>query len=75
MEDTLLRLLTISEVAKVLRVPIPRAYGLARSGVIPTVRIGRQVRVAENALQAWIGQGGQALPGGWRKEPGPISAP
>jgi len=65
-----MRLLRISEVARVLQVEEPRAYALARQGVIPVVRIGRQVRVAEAALRRWIGSGGHALPGGWRREPG-----
>ena len=56
-----MRLLTISEVSDLLRVPQARAYELAREGVIPTVRIGRQVRVSEAALARWIDQGGRSL--------------
>jgi excisionase family DNA binding protein len=60
-------LLTVSEVAQVLRVPRARAYALIREGMLPAVRIGRQLRVAEDALAEWIAQGGQALPGGWKR--------
>ena len=60
-------LLTIPEVARVLRVPPARAYNLAREGLIPTVRVGRQVRVDRDALQEWIRDGGRPLPGGWRR--------
>ena len=58
-----MELLTITEVARVLRVRVPRAYQLARDGVLPTVRIGRQIRVEANALRNWVAQGGQPLDG------------
>jgi excisionase family DNA binding protein len=62
------KLLKISDVAFILNVSEERAYSLAREGLIPTVRLGRQVRVDEQALISWIQYGGQALSGGWRKE-------
>ena len=62
-------LMKLAEVAALLRVPRARAYELARCGMIPVVRIGRQVRVDDAALKAWIARGGQTLPGGWRREP------
>ena len=61
-------LLRIPEVAERLDVTHARAYELARTGALPAVRIGRQLRVDPEALQAWIDNGGQPLPGGWRKE-------
>jgi putative molybdopterin biosynthesis protein len=61
-------LLTVKEVAGVLRVPIPRAYGLARNGIIPVVRIGRQIRIDPEQLSDFISNGGRALAGGWRRE-------
>jgi excisionase family DNA binding protein len=54
-------LLTASEVAARLRVPLPRVYELARTGTIPVVRLGRQVRIPSHALQAWIASGGKPL--------------
>ena len=39
------RLLRVSEVAQMLDVSPARIYELARSGRIPSVRLGRQVRV------------------------------
>ena len=63
-------LLTMQEVARVLRVSEARAYELARDQLLPTVRLGRQLRVEEEALRQWIRAGGQALPGGWRRAPG-----
>jgi excisionase family DNA binding protein len=56
-------LLTASEAALRLRVTLPRLYELVRSGTIPVVRIGRQVRIPSNALQAWIAVGGKSLSG------------
>jgi len=58
-----MRLLTIPEVSTLLRVPEARAYALARERVIPVVRIGRQVRVPEDRLRAWIEHGGAPLAG------------
>lgn len=62
------KLLTMGEVAAVLNITVPRAYELARLGILPVVKLGRQVRVDELKLAAWIEAGGAALPGGWRRE-------
>ena len=62
-----MNLLTIPEVAQVLRVRPARVYELARQGLIPAVRMGRSLRIEESALHEWIAAGGQALPGGWRR--------
>ena len=53
-----MRLMKIDEVARVLDVPVDRGYALARKGVIPVVRIGRQVHVDRDQLAAWIEGGG-----------------
>jgi len=63
------KLMTIEQVAAILNVKTTRAYELARTGVLPTVRLGRQVRVDERRLLAWIESGGATLPGGWRNTP------
>jgi excisionase family DNA binding protein len=62
------KLLTIEEVAKILRVRRPHAYALARNGTIPTVHIGRLIRVDSGQLEKFIQNGGKALSGGWRKK-------
>ena len=62
-----MRLMTMKEVASRLGVSVQRAYELGRSGLLPVVRLGRQMRVEEEQLSVWIGSGGRALPGGWRK--------
>ena len=61
-------LMTINEAAEVLRVTAARAYELARTGQIPTVKIGRQVRVDRERLTDFIRNGGASLPGGWRRQ-------
>ena len=55
------KLLTIAEVAEVLRIPKPRVYELVRTGVIPGVRILRQVRVHPDRLGEFLSNGGKAL--------------
>ena len=50
MKDRKDELLTMRQVAVRLNVPASRAYELARQGKLPAVRIGKYVRVSENAL-------------------------
>ncbi len=69
-----MHLLTAPEAARILRVRPARIYQLAREHRIPACRVGRQLRISEAALRRWINQGGQALPGGWRRE-APADAP
>jgi excisionase family DNA binding protein len=48
-------LLTIPEVARVLKVSRPRAYELARSGTLPSRKVGiRQVRVPRRDLDRYL---------------------
>ncbi len=54
-------LLTIPEAATILRVTVARAYALTRSGALPVVRIGRQLRVASKMLDEYIERGGHVL--------------
>ena len=63
-----MQLLTAKRLAEVLNVSEARAYELMRDGTLPVVRLGRQVRIDEDALRAFIAAGGQPLPGGWRRE-------
>ncbi len=46
--------LKVLEVAKVLRIARSRAYELVGSGEIPSIRIGRSVRVSRKELDRWI---------------------
>lgn len=62
------RLLRIPAVARILDLPEQRIYELARQGILPHVRLGRQIRIDSEQLELFIKNGGRALPGGWRKE-------
>jgi excisionase family DNA binding protein len=46
--------LKVPEVAEVLRIARSRAYELVGSGEIPSVRIGRGVRVGRKELDRWL---------------------
>jgi excisionase family DNA binding protein len=72
-EDQTMKLLTIPETAQRLRVTPARVYELCRLSLLPHVRLGRAVRVDEQQLVDFISRGGAALPGGWRREPAPLS--
>jgi excisionase family DNA binding protein len=63
-----MRLLRAEEVAEVLGVAKCRVYDLVRAGLLPAVHLGRQIRIDEEALRNWVRNGGQAWPGGWRRE-------
>lgn len=56
------RMLQAPEVAEILDVSLPRVYELVRTGVLPAVRLGRQIRVDPRKLQAFLDGGGQCLP-------------
>jgi excisionase family DNA binding protein len=60
-------LLTLKEVAATLNVSYLRAAELTREGMLPCVRIGRQVRVRPEDLERFVAEGGCPLPGGWRR--------
>jgi excisionase family DNA binding protein len=55
-------LLTIPHVAQRLGVSPQRAYELARLRLIPTVRLGRQLRVDPGRLEEFIQGGGSSQP-------------
>jgi excisionase family DNA binding protein len=56
-------LLTVPEVAQVLRISRGRCYELCRRGFIPTIRVGRQLRISPAELNAFIQRGGKSLDG------------
>lgn len=55
------RLLGMEEVADRLGVPVAYARELGRRGEIPTVHVGKYVRVREMSLQRWMRQREEAL--------------
>jgi len=56
-------MLTIPEVAKLLRISRGAAYMAARRGEIPCFRIGRTLRVSRAAMVTWLCQGGVSRSG------------
>ena len=53
------RLLTAEQVAERWQVPKSQVNGLARSGKLPVVRLGRYIRFAPAAIEAWERDGGE----------------
>lgn len=56
-----MRLLTAKDVSVVMQIPLSRVYELARLKLIPSVRMGRQVRFDETKLREWAENGGSCL--------------
>lgn len=49
-------LLTVDEVAHALGLGRSKTYMLIAAGKLPSVRVGRSVRVPRAALEAWVAQ-------------------
>ncbi|NMB01436.1 MAG: helix-turn-helix domain-containing protein [Firmicutes bacterium] len=60
------RLMTAQETAKLLGVSKHRLYEMAKKGLVPSCRLGRQVKFDLKQIEEWLAKGGTALPGGWR---------
>ena len=56
-----LRLLTMKDVAQRLGISLQRTYEMGRLGLLPVVRLGRQIRVEEGRLASWVESGGRGL--------------
>ena len=46
--------LTVPEVAAELQIPASTVYDLIRRGEIPSVRVGKRIRVPKRRLEDWI---------------------
>jgi excisionase family DNA binding protein len=53
-----MKILTLGETASKLRLSRPTTVKLLRDGTIPGVRCGHQWRVAESAIERFVGGGG-----------------
>jgi excisionase family DNA binding protein len=53
-EDSAPMLLTVKDLEAELQLGRTGAYELVRSGQIPTMRIGRAVRIPRDALRRWV---------------------
>ncbi len=52
------KLLTVKEVAPMLKMSIQALYEAVRRGLVPAVRIGRRIRFDLDALETWLESGG-----------------
>jgi excisionase family DNA binding protein len=52
-----MRMLTVEEVADLLRMTKQWVYVMARRGELPCVRFGRRIRVSEMELSQWLRAG------------------
>lgn len=48
------RLMTAQETAKILGVSKNRLYELAKNGLIPSCRLGRQVKFDRTQIEEWL---------------------
>jgi excisionase family DNA binding protein len=62
------RLQNIGWAARRLSLSRAQCYRLAAEGILPVVRLGRQLRVDENVIEEWIRSGGAGYEGSWRRE-------
>lgn len=69
-DEPMAEMLTPAEAAEYLRVSRGRLYDLVRQGLLPAVRLGRQIRIRRHDLREFCDAGGRALPGGWRRDGG-----
>ncbi|MBS2037481.1 helix-turn-helix domain-containing protein [bacterium] len=52
---------TVLEIAENIKLSPDRVYEAIRHGLLPSVHIGRQVRIEEQAFHEWVRQGGTRL--------------
>lgn len=53
-------IITVDELAEMLKVTRARVYTLARNDIVPTVRIGRQIRFERSVIEKWVLNGGDS---------------
>lgn len=63
-----MKILTIKEVAKVLRIDMFTAYRYAQEGKIPAVRLGRNWKIDEGILEKWLTERSGKTTGAWKRK-------
>ncbi|MDY6796787.1 MAG: helix-turn-helix domain-containing protein [Actinomycetota bacterium] len=53
------KLLTVNEVADILRVSNMTVYRLVKSGQIPAIRVGKNYRIKESDVNDYLSRGSQ----------------
>ncbi len=64
-----MKMLTIEEAAKFLRIDVQTAYRYAREAKIPAMRVGRNWRVLQETLEAWLKEKAGKDRGAWHRSP------
>ena len=54
MTESNLKLLTVTELASILRIGRSSAYELCKENQFPVVRIGKNIRIPKQSLYRWI---------------------
>jgi excisionase family DNA binding protein len=49
-----MKLLTVKEAADLLKVKPQWVYGMLRGSGLPFIRLGRQIRIDQDALEEWL---------------------
>lgn len=52
------KILTVIEVADILRISRVQAYNLVNKGIIPSLRLGRNIRIYAKAFNEWLEKNG-----------------
>lgn len=55
------KLLTVNEVANILRVSNMTVYRLVKSGQIPAIRVGKNYRIKESDVNEYLSRGTQRV--------------
>ena len=63
-----MKLLTIQEVASLLRIDKFTVYRYAKEGIIPAIRVGRNWRFLEECLKEWLTQKAGKDIGAWHRK-------
>ena len=57
------KLLTVNEVANILRVSNMTVYRLVKGGQIPAIRVGKNYRIKESDVNDYLNRGSQRVSG------------
>ncbi len=52
-------LITVPEMAEFLRLPVSRVYTLSKEGILPSCKVGRQIRFSRKAIEDFVASGGK----------------
>ena len=55
---------TVLEIGELIKLSPDRVYEAIRQGLLPSVHIGRQIRIEEQTFHDWVRQGGTRYSGG-----------